>query len=32
MGVLQKKLSQGAEHNDEILKKMKRVEQLEYRI
>ncbi len=32
MGVLQKKLSQGAEYNDEILKKMKRVEQLEYRI
>lgn len=32
MGVLQKKLNQGVQHNDQLHRKMKRVEQLEYKI
>lgn len=32
MIVLQKKLNQGSQHNDDLLRKMKRVEQLEYKI
>jgi hypothetical protein len=32
MGVLQKKLTQGSEYNDELHMKMRRVEQLEFKL